>query len=141
MANIFSTNSDYESKYYKRKQTEAQKQAAKANLEDWNRLKKTYGLEKAKSIAARRRNLKRTFKEEGSGNVPLEGRAAHDRFTAIMDSLSPEERQRIKEQNDSEDVLEAGSRWLEEEEFEEDEYMDADVAQELIDSWLKWSAE
>lgn len=121
--------------------TEAQINAARANIQEWNRLRSKYGTKKAKEIAARRRNLKKTFKEEGSGSVPLTGSAAHDRYTAIMDSLPPELRDKIRDENDSEDVLEAGSRWLEEDEFEEGEYMDADVAQELIDSWLKWSAE
>lgn len=137
---LFSNDKPYEGRY-KKERTEAQKQAAIKNLQDWNRLRSNYGLEKAKEIATRRRNLKKTFNEEGTGNVPLKNRPAQDRFAAIMDSLPPEERERIRETNDSEDVLEAGSRWLEEKEFEEDEYMDADVAQELIDSWLRWSAQ
>lgn len=123
------------------RRTEKQIEAAKANIKAWNDLKDKYGPEKAKEIARRRRNLKKTFKEEGTGNVPLQHRPAQDRFTAIMDSLPESERERIRTTNDSEDILEAGSRWLEEKEFEEGEYMDADVAQELIDAWSRWDAE
>lgn len=144
MAKIFSTNSDYEPKYYgKRKQTEAQKEAAKSNIQDWNRLRKTYGLEKAKNIAQRRRNLKKTFKNQAI-DVPHDGEAAQDRFKAIMDSIREGDRDRFRGDDetyyDSHDILDVGTQWLEENDFDEDEYMDADEAEELLRAWTRWQA-
>ena len=141
MAKIFSTNSDYEPKYYgKRKQTEAQKEAAIKNIQEWNRLRSKYGLEKAKKIASRRRDLKQTFKEPNP-NVPKSGKAAQDRFKAIMNTFDESDRQKFREEYDSLDVLEVGSKWLEEGDWDEDQYMDVDEAEELLVVWEKWMAE
>ena len=142
MAKIFSTNSDYEPKYYgKRKQTEAQKQAARANFNEWNRLRSEYGLEKAKRIAARRRVLKQTFKNGSISNVPETKEERMDRFGAIILTLPKDSRQKFREEYDSMSVLEVGSKWLEEGDWDEDQYMDEDEAEELLVAWEKWMAE
>ena len=138
--NIFSSNKPYESKYYgKRKQTAAQQEAARANIKAWNDLKDKYGPEKAKRIAERRRNLKKTF-NDSQNMVPKGGSAAQDRFKAIMDSLPESERERIKKGNDSEDILDVGSRWLEREDYDGEEYMDVAEVDEMLNSWRKWRA-
>lgn len=144
MAKIFSTNSDYEPKYYgKRKQTAAQQEAAMRNLQEWNRLRSNYGMEKAKRIAERRRNLKKTFKQSPN-TAPHGGTAAQDRFKSIMDSIREEDRDRFRGDEetyfDSHDILDVGTQWLEENDFDEDEYIDADEAEELLRSWARWKA-
>lgn len=144
MARIFSTNSDYEPKYYgKRKQTAAQQEAAMRNLQEWHRLRSEYGMDKAKRIAERRRNLKKTFKNKPF-DVPHGGTDAQDRFKAIMDSIREEDRDRFRGEDetyyDSHDILDVGTQWLEENDFNEDEYMDADEAEELLRAWTKWQA-
>lgn len=141
MTHIFSTNSDYEPKYYgKRKQTAAQKEAAMKNIKEWNRLRSDYGMEKAKRIAERKRNLKKTF-SESQNMVPKSGTAAHDRFKAIIDSLPESERDRIRDGNDSEDILDVGSRWIENDDYDGEEYMDVDEVDEMLNAWRKWRAQ
>lgn len=136
---LFSNDTPYEGRYT-RKQTEAQKQAARANIKEWNRLRSEYGLEKAKKIAARRRDLKQTFKDSNS-SVPKSEKDAHDRFKAIMNTLDEADRQKFREEYDSLAVLEVGSKWLEEGDWDEDQYMDADEAEELLIAWETWMAE
>lgn len=128
---------EFKSRYNR---TEAQINASKSNINAWNDLRKKYGTEKAKRIATRRRNLKKTFQEETSGNVPSSGKAARDRYSAIMDTLNEADRQKFREDYDSLTVLEVGSKWLEEGDWDEDEYMDADEAEELLIAWEKWMA-
>lgn len=123
--------------------TEAQINAAKSNIKEWNRLRSEYGMDKAKRIAERRRNLKKTFKNK-SLDVPHSGTAAQDRFKAIMDSIREGDRDRFRGDDetyyDSHDILDIGTQWLEENDFNEDEYMDADEAEELLRAWTRWQA-
>lgn len=141
MAQEYGSGSAFKGEFKSRySRTEAQINAARANINAWNDLRKKYGTEKAKRIAARRRNLKKTFQEGTSGNVPSSGKAAHDRYKAIMDSLNEADRQKFREEYDSLAVLEVGSKWLEEGDWDEDEYMDADEAEELLIAWEKWMA-
>lgn len=142
MANhIFSSDKPYEPKYYGR--SEKQKEAAVKNIQEWNRLRSQYGMNKAKRIAERRRNLKKTFKNRPF-DVPHENKPAQDRFKAIMDSIREEDRDRFRKGEetyyDSHDILDVGTQWLEEKDFNEDEYMDADEAEELLRSWTRWNA-
>lgn len=137
MGKIFKDNKPYVSKYYSRKPTEKQLEAAKANLADWQRLKSSYGMEKAKKIAERRRNLKKTMGGH-SYDVPKRGTAAQDRFRAIMDSLNDSDRESIRDYYDSNDILEVGTQWLDSDELGEDEYMDAETAEELLNAYERW---
>ena len=125
---------EYKSKYYSG--SARKKEAAKANLAEWQRLVNTYGKDKAKQIAERKRNFKKTFNNKSS-DVPKTGNAAHDRFTAIMDSLDESDRELIRDYYDSEDVLDVGTQWLDND-ISEDEYVDADVAKEMLDAYVRW---
>lgn len=135
MGKIFKDDKPYVSKYYG--PTKPQIEAAKKNLAEWSRLKSSYGVEKAKKIAERRRNLKKTF-SRNSTIVPKSGKGAQDRFKAIMDSLDDADRESIRDYYDSHDILEVGTQWLETEDFDENEYMDVDTAEELLNAYERW---
>ncbi len=72
------------------------------NLTYWNALRKKYGTKRAKEIVEARGH-KRVYKT---------GTASHDLFETIMDKVSEEDRDRLRDQWDSDSVLEVGSTWV-----------------------------
>ena len=133
MARIFSTN-NYESKYYVR--SDKQKESARRNIQAWNQLREKYGTEKAKEISRRRRDLRQVMKNKTAfSSTPHSGTAAQDLFKSIMNTFDEGDRDRIRGGYVSGDILDLGETWIEE--YDEDEYMDPDIAEELLKDYAR----
>lgn len=79
-----------------------QNQNSLENLTYWNALRKKYGTQRAKEIVEAR----------GHKRVHKTGTASHDLFETIMDKVSEEDRDKLRDQWDSDSVLEVGSTWV-----------------------------
>ena len=137
MARLFSTD-NYEPKYYGR--SDKQIESARRNINQWNALRSKYGTEKAKEISRRRRDLRQVMKNRTAmSSTPHSGQAAQDLFKSIMNVFDDADRERIREGYVSGDILDLGEQWIEE--YNEDEYMDADIADELLRDYARILAE
>lgn len=137
MERIFSTN-NYEPKYYGR--SDKQKESARRNIQAWNQLRDKYGNEKAKEISRRRRDLRQVMKNKTAfSSTPHSGTAAQDLFKSIMNTFDEGDRDRIRDGYVSGDILDLGESWIEE--YDEDEYMDPDIAEELLKDYARILAE
>lgn len=138
MARIFSAD-NYEPKYYG--SSDKQKESARRNIKAWNDLRKKYGLEKAKDIAQRRRDMRKVVtNKEFTRSTPHGGTAAQDLFASIMDIFDGDaSKEKIRSGYDSDDILDLGEQWIEK--YDEDEYMDPDIAEELLKDYARILAE
>jgi hypothetical protein len=137
MARIFSTD-NYEPKYYGR--SDKQRESARRNINQWNALRSKYGTEKAKEISRRRRDLRQVMENRSNfSSTPHSGQAAQDLFRSIMNVFDEADREHIREGYVSGDILDLGEQWIEE--YDEDEYMDADIAEELLKDYARILAE
>lgn len=137
MARIFSKD-NYEPKYYGR--SDKQIESARRNIKQWNDLKDKYGEEKAKEISRRRRDLRKVMKNKTfTSTAPHSGQAAHDLFKSIMNIFDEGNRDKIRKGYESDDILDLGESWVEK--YDEDEYMDPDIAEELLKDYARILAE
>ena len=106
-------------------------------------LKEKYGKERAKEISKKIREFRKKYDTtQLKGSAPQSGKAAQDLFGHIMDSLSPDERDRFRRETyDSRDILDVGESWVMAEDLDEGEYFDPDEFEELLNAWEKWLVE
>lgn len=94
------------------------------NLSYWNALRKRFGTKKAKEIVEAR----------GHKRVHYKDTEAHDLYETIMDSVSEEDRDRLRETWASDDVLDVGSTWVNK--MEPENYITYEEADEMLKNWL-----
>lgn len=102
-------------------------------------LKRRYGKERAKEMSKKIREFRKKYdRAQLRGSAPHSGQAAHELFGRIMDSMSPSDRDGMREAYDSHDILDVGESWVNDMDLDEGEYADADEFDEMMMAYRKW---